>query len=391
MMFLEYFVWGTWYVTMGTYLSKGLGFGDVQIGAAYGTVAVAAMISPFFVGMVADRFFATEKVMAVLHLLGGLLLLGAASVRDFPVFYLLLQGYTLCYMPTIALSNSLTFSQLRDPGKEFPAIRVLGTIGWIAAGLIIGTLKLEDNAAMFYLAAGVSLALGMYSLTLPHVPPKAKGQKSTVAEILGLDALAMLKDPSFLVFFTASLLICIPLTFYYNFTNLFLNEVGMVNAAGKMTLGQASELFFLLVMPWFFRRLGIKKMMMAGMFCWAARYVLFAFGDNGPGLWMLYGGILLHGICYDFFFVTGQIYTDKRAGEKFKGAAQGLITFATYGLGMFIGSYVSGWVVDLYKVEGGSPPHDWAQIWLIPAIAAGVVLLLFTAVFREPKSVPEKN
>ena len=378
MMFLQYFVWGAWSVTMGTWLEQTLHFSGEQIGLAYGTTAVAAMISPFFVGMVADRFFATERLLFVLHVIGGLVLVYASTQTSFVPLYLVLLAYTLCYMPTLALTNSLSFRQMNDPGREFPAVRVLGTIGWIAAGLLVGTLGLEATAVPMRLAAAGSALLGVFCLVLPHTPPQKSGHRVSWGEVLGLDALKLMRDSSFAVFVLGSFLICIPLQFYYTFTNPFLNELNVTNAAGKMTLGQMSEIFFMLVMPWFFRRLGIKYMLLAGMAAWSARYLLFAGGNNGSLVWMLYAGIILHGICYDFFFVTGQIYVDRKAPDDLRAAAQGFIAFATLGVGMFIGSWISGKVVDAFN-------HQWDRIWLVPAAGAAAVLILFALFFKTSK------
>ena len=380
LMFLQYFVWGSWYVTMGTWLGQTLHFSGEQIGLAFGTTALAAMISPFFMGMVADRFLATEHILAGLHIVGGFVLFYASLQTTFGAFYGILLVYTLCYMPTLALSNSISFHQMKDPGREFPAIRVLGTIGWIVAGLVIGTLGLEASAMPLRLAAAGSLVLGVFCLALPHTPPQ-KQSRAKLADVLGLDALKLLGERSFAVFVIGSFLICIPLQFYYAFANLFLNELNVTNAAGKMTLGQMSEIFFMLVMPWFFRRLGIKYMLLVGMAAWTARYLLFAYGNSGDLVWMLYAGILLHGICYDFFFVTGQIYVDRRAPGDLRAAAQGLIAFVTLGVGMFIGSWVSGRVVDAFAT--GAAGHAWDRIWMVPAAGAAAVLLLFALFFRS--------
>ncbi len=382
-MFLQYFVWGAWYVTMGTWLGATLHFSGEQIGLAAGTTALAAMISPFFVGMVADRFLATEKILGGLHLLGGAVLYAASLQTAFGPFYGILLVYTLCYMPTLALSNSISFHQMTDPEREFPGIRVLGTIGWIVAGLFIGSLGLEATEKPLQLAAAGSVALGLFCFALPHTPPQKKS-RVTMRDVLGLDALSLLGERSFAIFVLGSFLICIPLQFYYAFANLFLNELHVSNAAGKMTLGQMSEIFFMLVMPWFFRRLGVKYMLLVGMAAWTARYALFAFGDNGAMVWMLYGGILLHGICYDFFFVTGQIYVDQKAPGDLRAAAQGFIAFVTLGVGMLIGSWVSGRVVDAFRV--GADNHAWNQIWLVPAAGAAAVLVLFALFFRSAES-----
>ena len=379
MMFLEYFIWGAWYVTMGTWLGA-LGFSGEQIGLTYGTTALAAMISPFFVGMIADRFFATQRLLAVLHLAGGAALFYASTQTVFWPLYIAVLIHTLFYMPTLALTNSLSFRQMRDPGREFPPVRVLGTIGWIVAGLVVGTLGVEATGRPMQLAAAGSVLMAVFCLLLPHTPPQSTGSVR-VRDVLGLDALELMKDRSFAVFVIGSFLVCIPLQFYYAFANPFLNAIGVTNAAGKMTMGQMSELVFMLLMPWFFRRLGVKQMLLVGMAAWVARYILFAYGDNGPLVWMLYLGILLHGICYDFFFVTGQIYVDQKAPPSVRAAAQGFITFVTYGVGMLIGSWLSGRVVDAYATSAGSG-HDWQHIWLVPAAMAAVVLVLFALFFK---------
>ena len=379
LMFLQYFVWGAWSVTLGTWLGQTLGFSGEQIGLVAGTTALAAMISPFFVGMVADRFLATERILATLHVVGGLILLLASAQSSFGSFYTVLLAYALCYMPTLALSNSLSFRQMKDPAREFPSIRVLGTIGWIVAGLFIGTLGLEATAVPMRIAAAGSIVLGLFCLVLPHTPPQ-RTSRATLRDVLGLDALKLLRERSFAVFVLGSFLICIPLQFYYAFANPFLNELHVANAAGKMTLGQMSEIGFMLVMPWFFRRLGVKYMLLVGMAAWTARYALFAYGNNDALAWMLYGGIVLHGICYDFFFVTGQIYVDKKAPPDLRAAAQGFIAFVTLGVGMFIGSWASGRVVDAYRV--GTDAHNWQSIWLVPAAGAAAVLVLFALFFR---------
>jgi nucleoside transporter len=387
MMFIQYFIWGSWYVAMGAYLNEILKFDGEQIGLAYGATALAAMISPFFVGMIADRFFATERILSALHIVGGLLLLYVSTLTEFRLFYPVLVAYTLCYMPTLALTNSLSFHQMKNPGLEFPRVRVLGTIGWIVAGYVIDALGFATSAGMFQAAAVASIAMGLYCLLLPHTPPQKLGHAIRARDVLGLDALRLMKERSFAVFVIGSFLICIPLQFYYAFAAAFLSEIGVTNVPTKMTLGQISEIFFMLIMPWFFSRLGVKWMLIVGMIAWATRYLLFSWGDNASLVWMLYAGILLHGICYDFFFVTGQIYVDQRAPTDLRAAAQGFIAFVTLGVGMFIGSYLSGRVVDAYRIEG-AVPHDWPRIWMVPALAAVLVLVIFAVLFR-PQPAPE--
>lgn len=384
MMFLQFFIWGAWFVTLGTYLGKGLGLDGVQIGAAYSTMPWGALIAPFFVGMIADRFFHSERVLAFCHLLGAVLLFLASSMTHPATLFWVLLLYALAYNPTLALVNAVAFNQLSDTGKQFPSIRVWGTIGWIVAGLLVGSLSIEATAAPLRLAAGASIVLAAFSVFLPSTPPQNRGKSISIRDVLGLDALEMLKERSFAVFTLCSLLISIPLAFYYNFTNLFLNEQGIANAAGKMTLGQGSEIFFMVVMPFFFYRLGVKKMLALGMAAWAGRYFLFALGNPQALVWMYYVGILLHGVCYDFFFVTGQIYVDRAASPAIRASAQGFITLVTYGLGMLIGSWTSGWVVKQYEtIESIGVKHDWPAIWFVPAGMAVCVLVVFLVLFRE--------
>ena len=396
MMFLNFFIWGGWFVTLGTYLSKALNSSATQISLAYLTQSIGAIIAPFIIGLIADRFFSAQKILGVLHIAGAIVLWNAARVGNFESFFPNILIYMVIYMPTLALVNSISFRQMATPSKDFPLIRVLGTIGWIVAGFAISFLGWDKTgeevllANTFKMVAAASLLLGLFSFTLPKTPPAKKGQKTSVAEVLGLDALRLLKNRSYLLFFIASIAICVPLAFYYNFTNLFLNEKGMEKTASIQSLGQVSEIFFMILMPLLFVRFGVKKMLAVGMFAWALRYILFAYGDNAAGYWMLITGIVLHGICYDFFFVTGQIYTDNLAGERFKSAAQGLITLATYGIGMLIGSLVSGPIVDAYKT---GDTHNWNTIWLIPAGIALAVVLLFLLFFREEKKsgISEEN
>jgi nucleoside transporter len=380
MMMLQYFVWGAWYVTMSTYMSVFLNSSGIQIGAAYSALAIATMISPFLIGTIADRFFSAQRIMAVLHILGGGLLFLATQISDNTLFYWTILFYSLLYMPTIGLSNSIAFQQMTDPGKQFPWIRVFGTLGWILAGLMIGLLAIEKTAATFYMAAISSVALGLVSFALPNTPPKGKTSESSI----GTEALVLFKNKSYAIFFIAAILVCIPLSFYYGFANLFLNELGMENAASKMTLGQFSEAGFILVIPFLFNSIGVKRILIMGILGWTLRYLCFAFGNMEANSWMLYAGIVLHGVCYDFFFVTGYMYTEKKANDKIKSAAQGLFTFATYGLGMFIGTWFSGFTADHYVSNG---EHLWRSIWLVPTYIAAGVLVYFILFFKEKKEL----
>ncbi|MEN9283926.1 MAG: putative nucleoside transporter YegT [Verrucomicrobiota bacterium] len=386
MMFLQYLVWGAWFATGYAFLTKKMGFTDVQAASCYATTNLAAMIAPFFMGMIADRFFAAERVLGVLHLLGALFIYLASQQTSFGSFYPLLLAHTLCYMPTMALTNSVAFAQMSNPGRQFPGVRVLGTIGWIAAGQLVSMMKIDLDVRIFHVAAIAGIVLGIFSFTLPHTPPRAKGDKASIGSILGLDALSLMKDRSFAIFMIGSFLICIPLAFYYNMTGSFLADRGVTDVAGTMSWGQMSEIFFMLVFPLFFARLGVKWMLVAGMVAWAARYMLFAGHEAGASMWPVYLGVILHGICYDFFFVTGQVYVDERADAKIRSAAQGFIAFATYGLGMFVGSYIQGAVAEKYTIEG---VKAWDKIWTIPAVGAFGVLLLFMAFFRSPPAAKQ--
>lgn len=387
MMFLEFFIWGAWFVTMGTFLSQSFDANGGQMAMAYETQSIGAIIAPFIIGLIADRYFAAQKILGFLHLIGAGLLYMAATSTNFDAFYPYILIYMILYMPTLALVNSVSFRHLTDK-KVFAWIRVFGTIGWIVAGWVIAFYAWESENTLqntFMVAAGASALLGLFSFILPNTPPVVdKSEKVSVRDILGLDAIAMLKDKRYLIFFIASILICIPLAFYYQHANQFLNEIGMEKAAGKMTYGQMSEVFFMLLLPLFLKRYGIKMTLFVGMLAWVIRYLLFAYGDAGEGTWMLIFGIVLHGVCYDFFFVSGQIYTDFKAGEKFKSSAQGLITLATYGLGMLIGFRLAGYITDLNSITDG---HNWEAIWTFPAIFAGVVLVLFLLLFKNEKIV----
>ena len=386
MMFLQYFAWGTWYVSMSGYVREVLGFSGDEQGWVYAASPIGAMVAPFFVGMIADRFFATQRILAALHLIGGGLLFVVARTSDYSTFFMLLLLYFLCFMPTLALTNSLSFSHMSDPERQFPGIRVLGTIGWIAAGLLVGFLKIGNENTPFQIGGGASILLAIFCLSLPHTPPANPGGRVNVRTVLGLDSLRLMKQWSFAVFVVGSFLICIPLQFYYSFAQGFLENVGVENAVGKMTYGQMSEIFFMLVMPFFFVGLGVKYMLLVGMAARALRYFLFAYGNSGDGMWMLYLGIVLHGICYDFFFVTGYIYVDKKAPDKIRASAQAFITFVTWGVGGFIGSRLAGLTADHFT--NSSKVTDWHAFWLTPAIAAVVVLVIFGFAFRDKVVVP---
>ncbi len=385
MMFLEFFIWGGWFVTMGTFLSQSFSANGSQLAQAYETQSIGAIIAPFIIGLIADRYFSAQKILGFLHLSGALLLYLAGSSANFVSFYPFILLYMILYMPTLALVNSVAFRQMKDPSKEFPPIRVFGTVGWIISGLIIGYLGWESKELLentFYVTALASLILGLFSFSLPNTPPTADKGDYSISKILGLDALSLLKDKKYLIFFISSILICIPLAFYYQHANQFLNEIGMPKAAAVMTLGQISEALFILLLPIFLKRYGIKTTLIVGMAAWVLRYLLFAYGDVGQGTWMLILGVILHGICYDFFFVSGQIYTDFKAGEQFKSSAQGLITLATYGLGMLVGFRIAGTITDLYANDSG---HDWTQIWMLPSGFALFVLIFFIITFKDEK------
>jgi len=390
MMFLEFFIWGAWFVTLGTFLGNNLKASGSETAAVFSTQSWGAIIAPFIIGLIADRYFNAEKILGILHLAGAFLMYQMYQSADVGSFYVYVLSYMVLYMPTLALVNSVAFNQMKDPEKEFANIRVWGTIGWILAGLSISFLFHWDSVEAvtngllkntFLLAGIAALVLGLLSFTLPKTPPKVSEGKIKIADIIGLDALKLLKDKNFLIFFISSILICIPLAFYYQNAHPFLTAAGVENPTGKMAIGQISEALFLLFIPVFFARFGFKKTILVGMLAWALRYVLFAYGNGGDLSFMLIIGIALHGICYDFFFVSGQIYTNSKAGEKYKSAAQGLITLATYGIGMLIGFAVAGWITDNYKTVEGA--INWQMVWIIPAGIAFVVFLIFALLFQD--------
>ncbi len=392
MMFLEFFIWGGWFVTLGTFLGNNLNATDGQIAQAFSTQSWGAIIAPFIIGLIADRFFNAERILGILHLIGAGFMYLMSQTTDFGIFYPYVFGYMVAYMPTLALVNSVAFNQMNDPAKQFPFIRVFGTIGWIAAGWIISLVFAWDAAESiqqgmlkntFLMVSVASAVLGLFSFTLPKTPPKGKGEKASISDILGLDALSLLKDRNFLIFFISSVLICIPLAFYYQNLSPFLTELKVENSTAWASAGQISEVLFMLLLPFFFKRYGFKTTIVVGMLAWAVRYTLFAYGDAGELFFMLVLGILLHGICYDFFFVSGQIYTDSKAGEKHKSAAQGLITLATYGVGMLIGFWVAGKISGEFTNATGA--HQWGSIWIYPAFFAVGVMIIFVLLFKNEK------
>ena len=393
MMFLQFFIWGGWFVTLGTFLGNNLNASGGEIAMAFSTQSWGAIIAPVFIGLIADRYFNAEKILGVLHLIGSVLLYLISQTEEFSAFYPYVFGYMILYMPTLALVNSVSFNQMKDTALEFPFIRTFGTIGWIFSGIVISYVFNWDAkeaiaagalSKTFKMVALASLLLGIFSFSLPKTMPYRNDSKAfKLKNAIGWDAIKLLNDRNFLLFFIASVLICIPLAFYYQQANPFLVELGMDNPTAKMSLGQASEVLFMLLLPLFFARFGFKKTILVGMMAWIIRYLLFAYGQVGEKTFMLIIGILLHGVCYDFFFVSGQIYTDFKAGEKVKSAAQGLITLATYGLGMLIGFWVAGKVYDGFMLENGG--HNWNMIWKFPALFALGVFVLFLLIFKNEK------
>lgn len=399
MMFLQFFVWGAWYVTIGNYMAAH-GMADLTHWP-YTVNPIAAIIAPFFLGMIADKYFATEKVLGVLHILGGVVMFFVPEVTGNPTLFIsMLLLYNLCYMPTLGLTNSLAFHNITDQERQFPVVRVFGTIGWIAAGLFISYILvnfvstgLPDTTPLpLYTTAFSSILLGLYSFSLPHTPPPAAGEKVTVRGILGIDAFNQLKSKSFIVFVISSFLISIPLAAYYNFAPIFVNYAGFDKPAATMSLGQVSEVVFMLLMPLFFVRLGVKKMLLFGMGAWVLRYAMFALAAPEGIFWMIITGVVLHGICYDFFFVTGQVYVDKKSTKKIRGQAQGFLVFITYGVGMLIGAQIAGMVYNSFLADAPAlSPEKWNSFWLIPGVFAALVMLFFGLFFKDKVEVKDVN
>jgi nucleoside transporter len=391
-MFLQYLIWGSWYVSMASYLSKTLQFSGEQIGLAYGAFAIGAMIAPFFVGLIADRYFASEKILAFLGIFGGLLLFLLPEMTTFGGFYPMLILYCCTYVPTLALGNSVSLHHLENPKRDFPLVKTLSAVGWIAAGLMLSfVFHGELSAIQFYVAGTISILFGLFSLTLPHTPPMKTGKDVSLGEILGLDALALLKKPSFAIFIACMFLICIPLYFYFVNMNLYVTELGWTNSAAKMSLAQVSDIIFLILLPILLSTLGYKKTIFIGILAWAARYFFLAGSVDAGNMQttFIFTAILLHGVCYDFLFIAGQLYVDGEANERIRGAAQGLIAFILWGVGAFVGTNLAGISQAAYTLKNasGTIAHDWQGIWIYPAWGSVAVLVIFVVFFREPKKV----
>lgn len=380
MMFIQFFIWGSWFVTMGTYLGKTLNFSGVQIGLAYGTAAIASIISPFIVGAIADRFFSANRVMAFLNIVGGALMIWLSTIKDFSLFFPVLFAYTICYMPTTSLANSISMDNLSDPGKEFSRVRLFGSIGWVISGFLLSGLRIEETSIPFLIAGGASLFGAAYALFLPYKAPVKTTEKVSFVKLIGLDAFRLTKDKSFLLLLVFSALICIPLAFYDSFTNLFLNTSGVSHAAAAMSLGQIVEMIFLFAFPFLFLKWKYKKSIMAAVIAWTVMYGFYAYGAYSGNQFLLYAGLPLHGFCFTFFFVTGQLFVDEKAPVSLRNSAQGLIAFATYGVGKYVGTFVAGKVVDQYTVDG---VYDWVSIWMVPFVLAAVILVGFVVFFKE--------
>jgi len=393
-MFLQYFIWGAWYVSLGAYLANTLKFGGQEIGAAYGAFAIGAMISPFFVGLIADRYFASEKLLGILGVVGAGVLCLLPQMTTFGAFYPTLILYCALFVPTLALGNSLSLHHLADARQDFPRIKTLSAVGWIAGGVTLSAFNGEQSPVQYYLAGGASLLFGLFAFTLPHTPPRKVGQNVPIAEVLGLDALALLRRPSFAIFIGCMFLICIPLYFYFVNMSVYLTQLEWPNVAGRMTLAQVSDVVFLFILPIMLKTFGYKKTIFIGILAWAARYFLLAQSvDTTQALQttFIFTAILLHGVCYDFLFIAGQLYVDQEASERNRGAAQGFIAFILWGVGAFVGTLLAGKVMDAHKLVAPAGPilHDWQGIWMLPALGATAVLLVFLVFFRDPESRPE--
>ena len=385
MVFLHYFVWGTWYVTMGTYLNGTLKLEGGQIGLAYGSTAIGAMVSPFFAGIIADRFFATQRLLGCLHLVGAALLYYVSTATTFSVFYPALIAYTISYMAGHGLTNALALHHSKNPAKEFPLVMLMGSVGWIAAGFVVSWLKFEDSANMFRLAAGAALVMGLYSFTLPNTPPKGAGAPVNLRTMLGLDALKLMRDRSFATFMICSFLICVPLSFYFSWMHVFMGELKIENAAMKMTGAQVSDVVFLLLLPFLLRRLGVKGILILGMVAWTVRFgLLTQFPQSAGAAWMLFVAIAVHGMCYDYIFVMGRMYVDQRATPDIRAATQGFHAFVTLGAGMFVGSWLAG-VVGQHYTNAGGLTHAWSNIWLVPAVMSAALIFVFAVLFQDRK------
>jgi len=390
-MFLQYFIWGSWYVSLGAYLANTLKFGGPEIGAAYGAFAIGSMISPFFVGLVADRYFASEKLLGILGLLGGVALCVLPHTTTFGSFYPMLILYCALFAPTLALGNSLSLHHLHDPKQDFPRVKTLSAVGWIAGGLTLSFLHGEQSSIQFYLAGAASIAFGLFSFTLPHTPPQKVGRDVPISEILGLDALALMKKRSFAIFVGCMFLICIPLYFYFVNMSVYLTELKWPDIAARMTLAQVSDVVFLFLLPVILKRFGFKKTIFVGILAWAARYLFLAQSvHSGAGAQsaLIFGAILLHGVCYDFLFIAGQLYADQAASARNRSATQGFIAFILWGVGAFVGTMLAGQVMGTHQLAQavGGIKHDWQGIWMLPALGSLAVMVVFLIFFQDPKT-----
>ena len=380
-LFLQFFIWGSYFVTLGTYLLKTLHFSGQEVGLVYGTTAIAAMVSPFLLGMLADRHFSTEKLLATLNFSGAALMLTASYFQTFWTFYPLILIYTFTYMPTFSLNAALCFHHLQRPNRDFPRVRSLGTVGWILAGLLIGFLDIETQVTPMYISAGASLLAGIYSLTLPKTPPQ--GNKVSIKDWLGPEVRKLFQDRSFTILMLIMVLVSIPIAVYYSFVNPYLNEIGLENAAGKMSLGQVSEILCMLILPWFISRFGLKLTIFIGLFTWGARYLMFAYGDSGDLSWLIYSAILLHGLAFVFSGLSVQIYLNERVPASLRSTAQGFYTFLTLGLGTLIGTFLAGNIVTLFTTDGGD--FLWQKIWYVPSGIGIVVAIYFLLRFKAKR------